>query len=311
MIGIVILNYNSWQETFNCIKSILNSKQNHNYKVYLIDNNSTDIISEELKKLILSNEHEIYFEISNKNGGYSAGNNIGIHRALEDNCDYVLISNNDIMFSDYVLDDLVSGFSLDENIGIVSPVLIRDNNKPYPIRMKTKTTYSKKIFHLTFLNIFLSKNKKEEYIINPPFVKKYYYVDSSSGAFFMMKRKAALAITPLDENTFLYEEELIIGERMRENKFKTLVLTNTNVKHIGGQSTKSVKAFSYTEFVKSEIYFCSKYLKVKKWKINLLFYFRLISYLKACVKNSSFRKYFKTFLIETKYVRKNIKGNYD
>ena len=38
MVGIVILNYNSWDDTRECIKSIQNAEQMLDYRIYLVDN---------------------------------------------------------------------------------------------------------------------------------------------------------------------------------------------------------------------------------------------------------------------------------
>lgn len=300
MIGVVILNYNNWDDTFQCINSLLMSKQLNEYRIYLIDNRSTIKITDNMRNLVDNNKDIINFVINDKNAGYAAGNNIGIKMALVDGCDYLLVSNNDILFNNAVLDELVDGFLIDPEIGITAPVLLDDNLKPRYISMLKETNYSVKVFHRTFIRLFLSKKKRETYRLDPPFLKQFYYVHAASGAFFMMSKECAKSITPFDENTFLYEEELIIGKCMEHLGYKTIVLPNIRVLHIGGKSTETVSVFSFTESVKSEIYYLIIYLKANKIQVNFLYMIRFFSYISRCLKYKDFRKNFVNFVKETR-----------
>ena len=96
MIGIVILNYETWDATLRCIKSIEKTENTESVRVYLIDNASSSDMPVALKQYI--NDHDVVYISSNENRGYAAGNNLGIRKALEDQCGYILISNNDIVY---------------------------------------------------------------------------------------------------------------------------------------------------------------------------------------------------------------------
>ena len=93
----------------------------------------------------------------------------------------------------------------------------------------------------------------------------------------MFSRKCALDVTPLDEKPFLYEEELILGISMEKAGWKTVYDPKSVVHHLHGNSTEKVKAFAYTCNICSEIYFCREYLKMKKWHILPLYWYRTIS----------------------------------
>lgn len=96
MIGIVILNYETWDATLKCIKSIEKTENTESVRVYLIDNASSSDMPVALKQYI--NDHDVVYISSKENRGYAAGNNLGIRKALEDQCGYILISNNDIVY---------------------------------------------------------------------------------------------------------------------------------------------------------------------------------------------------------------------
>lgn len=64
MIGIIIVNYNDWNNLKNCIRSI---EVDMHYRIYVVDNASkTDLFIKELKVA----DNVTYIQ-SNINGGYS------------------------------------------------------------------------------------------------------------------------------------------------------------------------------------------------------------------------------------------------
>lgn len=112
MIAIVILNWNGWQDTIECIKSIYRS-ENVEFSVVVVDNGSADdsvsritvCIKEMETRSFFVKEGEsltepihhgdiILYELS-ENYGFAKGNNIGIQLLSRQNIDYYWILNND------------------------------------------------------------------------------------------------------------------------------------------------------------------------------------------------------------------------
>ena len=103
----------------------------------------------------------------------------------------------------------------------------------------------------------------------------------------------------LVEKTFLYEEKFIIGIRMNMAEFETVYLPNSTVVHLHGQSSKHIKAFSFIEFVRSEIYYCKSYLGASTISIIPLYMIRFSSYVSRIFLNKDFLKTFPSFLRRT------------
>ena len=95
-VHIILLNYNGYEDTVECIKSICKINYN-NYKIILVDNNSSDGSQIELLKYLSQNE-KVHFIQSEKNLGFSGGNNIGIKQSTGEfiallNPDTILLNN--------------------------------------------------------------------------------------------------------------------------------------------------------------------------------------------------------------------------
>jgi GT2 family glycosyltransferase len=106
-------------------------------------------------------------------------------------------------------------------------------------------------------------------------------------------------ITPLDEHTFLYEEESIIGVRMEESELKSVYFPRASVIHKHGQSTGCVKAIPYICIVQSELYYCFNYLHNKKYQVLPLYIYRTLGYFLRMLKYDAYRKSAKYYLERT------------
>jgi GT2 family glycosyltransferase len=91
LVFVITLNWNSKQMTIDCIHSVLKSEY-RNFKVFVVDNGSTDGSVDSLRKEFGDN---ITILESDKNLGYVKGMNYGLENTILYNPDYFLIMNND------------------------------------------------------------------------------------------------------------------------------------------------------------------------------------------------------------------------
>ena len=258
MLGIVILNYNTWSLAVKCIESIKKTASNLPMKIYVVDNCSKE---RPLENDIAYIKNNSIFIKTDRNMGYSAGNNYGLSKAISDNCEYIMIVNTDVEFVDDSIQEMYSFLKKNKEIGIVAPQIYDINNTFSPIYMITKLTAIGKLknmllktpFRFLFANFEKEFIRKEE-IYTP------LKVFSVSGCCFMMSRKCATSIYPLDENTFLYEEEYILGVILERLNITAFVIPNTHVIHAHGKSTEKKPLSAYEAFIDSEQYYMREYL---------------------------------------------------
>lgn len=104
-IGIVISNYNGWQDTLICLES-LRKQTFRDFEIILLDDASTDDSVERLRGIP---DNNVVFLPQTQNRGFAAVNNIGIRRALEDGVQWVLLLNNDTACAPDMLENLLNG----------------------------------------------------------------------------------------------------------------------------------------------------------------------------------------------------------
>ncbi|MGN0482367.1 MAG: glycosyltransferase family 2 protein [Lachnospiraceae bacterium] len=292
MIGIIILNYETWDLSLRCMKSLLEQEGAEQDRIYLVDNASRTPMPEEVKNFV--QQHAITFIASDANRGYAAGNNLGVKQAMQDGCDALLISNNDIIYEPGSVQNMYQSLQEKEKIGIVGPKVINENGEAQPSRVSRKTGI-KEVFELyTVAKIFFRRQWKTYFCLDQP-VDKPAYVYHVSGCCFMISAECAKQVLPFDEATVLYDEELILGIHMEQAGFKTLYQPNSVVVHKHGATTERVKPFMYQCISESELYYCSKYLKCGKIPLWFLYQYRRLLYCVRRRKDKKLKEYWPSY----------------
>jgi len=102
-IGIVTITFNSTDVLQSFLECIW--RQTHqNLVLYVIDNNSADDTIGILEK---STDSRLVIIKNHQNEGVAKANNQGIIQALEDNCNQILIINNDVEFEKEMIEKLI------------------------------------------------------------------------------------------------------------------------------------------------------------------------------------------------------------
>lgn len=93
----VILHYMNSEITIECILSILKTQINYKYKIFVVDNGSNNNSENQLKEFFKDNEDVIIIK-SEKNLGFSKGNNLGIKFARKSyEFEFLCVLNNDTL----------------------------------------------------------------------------------------------------------------------------------------------------------------------------------------------------------------------
>lgn len=223
-VHIILLNYNGYEDTVECIKSICKINYN-NYKIILVDNNSSDGSQIELLKYLSQNE-KVHFIQSEKNLGFSGGNNIGIKWALNNGADYICLLNNDTVVEKDFLINLVTEMEKNSDIGVAAGKIMYFKEKDiiwsaggyinevkalgchYGINIKDNEQFNSKR-ELTFL----------------------------TGCLQLIRKSVFEEIGLYDDEYFLYMEDVDFCKRVIESGYKLSYIPTSKIYHKVSAST--------------------------------------------------------------------------
>jgi len=198
--SIISVNYNQSQATLEFLRSIKEHTVDNNIEIILVDNGSTQNHEEIFKKEYPT----LNYIRSDKNLGFAGGNNLGIQKAKGD---FLLFLNNDTEVTEGFLDTLINEFDQNPNIGILSPLIIYYENKE-------KIQYA----GFSSMNYITGRNKAIGNFETDIDQYKYnsHETGFSHGAAMMCRKKDILDIGLMEENYFLYYEELDWCEKFKK-----------------------------------------------------------------------------------------------
>lgn len=306
-IGIVILNYNNWEDTTNCINSILRYNT-YPIKIMVVDNGSTkeDCVgklhsyfsevfggdylrieeNQEVKTLPL-----LTFLVSKINDGYAKGNNKGLKYFIKDEgIDGIMILNNDILFVEDIIPRLVEKYDNIDNCGIISPVLYKKDFAGLDYNCARRAIMPRELIKKNFcyyIYNFLHKRINDtRYLLNDDILSDgaaNLAIDLPSGSCMLIEKTLFAEIGLFDSNTFLYYEEDILYKKIKKiNKQNYLDLESKCI-HLGASSTsKSPSLFLIKTDIDSASYYIKNYSD-SSWFTILFFNISKYFYLMSCI----------------------------
>lgn len=258
---ISIVSYNSLKFLKPCLDSIYNDPHSIKYDIVVVDNASSD----GSPKFIKNNYPLVILILNDKNIGFSAANNKAINRT---NSKYIMLINSDCQVYEGSIDNLIEFMEKNTDIGIVGPKIVNSDGsiqhscRRFPSIMNAG-------FHTILTGI----------APNNPFSRKYkladvnrdipFGVDWVSGSCMVIRREALKDTGGLDENYFMYVEDIDICYRMWQENWKVYYYPHCKIMHHIGGSSGNQQVRASIRMQKSVFYFFCKNYK-RSWKIILI-----------------------------------------
>ncbi|MBQ3722043.1 MAG: glycosyltransferase family 2 protein [Fibrobacter sp.] len=302
--AVVILNYNTFEDTVVCVDSIKKYTACSSYKVYVVDNASPDK-SGQLLASEYAQDYRVQVLISETNLGFSGGNNIGIRKALEEGFKYVYLLNSDIILQNDAFAYMQEAFASNKDVAIVGPSIYNPKGKYVQFARHgiTAESYltSKKLF-----KTFFPGQKNKSRFIDYPTDKDFIFNGMVSGCCFGMSSAFIRQNNCLDENLFMYYEEDILAYVLQNAKKSAMIANESRVIHNEGISTqkKGDGKMLFTRFYRwtSVIYVLLNYAKLNRFVCALLSLQNIGCWLVMSLYNKKYRESLRAFVAENKRV---------
>ena len=252
-VSCVILNYNDFTTTLNlleCIKDygILDF-------IVVVDNCSTD---DSWEKLIRYKNEKIHVIKSEKNGGYGAGNNVGLRYSSDVlKVDYSIIANPDVLFDEDCIRKFLDSFQEDSSVAVVSAKQSNSPNCAWKNCSSLQYILATSLFFEVWLKI---RSYSSSYFKGKIFVPVF----AVPGSLLMVDLKKMLQYGMYDEDFFLYYEEPVLAQKFADAGLKTIMRLDCSYVHNHHVSiSKTYRRWSqqHAVLLKSAELFLRKYKK--------------------------------------------------
>ena len=251
-LSIIIVNYNVKEFLQNLIYSIYKAGQKINYEIIIVDNASDDGSVEFLREKF----PDIKLIVNEKNLGFSKANNIGLSIAKGK---YILLLNPDTIVQEDTFEKMINFFEQTSDAGMAGcKILNPDGTLQLACRRSFPGPWTSFCKVTGLSNLFPGSRLFARYNLTYLDENQTYEVDAISGSFMMIKRETFEKVGKLDEQFFMYGEDLDWCYRVQKEGYKVYYVHDTQIIHYKGESTKR------SSIDETKIFYNAMHLFVKK-----------------------------------------------
>lgn len=272
-LSIIIVNYNVCHFLEQALASVRIALNGINGEIIVVDNNSVDRSVEMLKKRF----PEVILIANKKNVGFSKANNQGISVA---HGKYILLLNPDTLVAEDTFRKCINFMDTHPDAGGLGIKMLDGKGHFLPESKRglpSPWVAFYKIFGLA--NLFPRSRKFGRYHLHFLDKDEIHPVDILSGAYMFLRKSTLDKIGFLDEDYFMYGEDIDLSYRIIKAGFKNYYYPETCIIHYKGESTKKTSINYVFIFYKAMVIFAKKHFSQKNawlfsFLINIAIYIR-------------------------------------
>jgi len=273
LISIVIVNYNVAYFLEQCLLSVQKASKNISVEVFVVDNNSVDesvqMVAEKFPWVkLIANKHNL---------GFSKANNQAIRQSTGK---FVLLLNPDTVLAENTLDVCANFMHNNPKAGGLGVKMLDGKGRFLPESKRGLPT-PKVAFHKIFgLSKLFPKSKRfSKYHLGHLSNEETHSIEVLSGAFMFMRKSVLDIVGLLDEDFFMYGEDIDLSYRIILGGYENYYLPTSQIIHYKGESTKKGSLNYVFIFYRAMVLFYKKHFSAQnaRWfefLINIAIYLR-------------------------------------
>ncbi len=257
-ISVIIVNYNTFALTCNCIHSVI-ANTKCNYEIVLVDNASSECDA----RLFLKHFPDIKLIQSKTNLGFAKGNNLGIQYA---HAEYILLLNSDTVLLNNAIDLSVERIKKDSGIGALSCQLVSADGS-LQAASNEFSSISKNIFRALRLQKIVPGVRFKKLDLQVEHQTEWIW-----GTFFLFPISILQHFKGgrLSDDFFMYGEDQQWCYKLRRLGYTILYYPEAKIKHFIGASSSDKEHDRFLKyFLPNEF----RMYSIERGKVYAFFYF--------------------------------------
>jgi len=272
-ISVIIISYNVREFLYQCLLSVYRATRDIEAEIFVVDNASVD----GSVQMVKNHFPEVILNANKQNIGFAAANNQAIEHSQGE---YIVLLNPDTIVQEDTFTRLLSFMDQTPEAGACTcKILNPDGSFSVDSRHSIPSPLTA-LWKLLGLNRIFPKSKIfGRYNLTYLDPDETYSVDAISGSFMLIRKKVVEMLGGLDEDYFMYCEDIDYCYRITQDNWKIYYVPETNIIHYKGESTKKnnidyVINFNRSLYIFYKKHFHSNYLSFFRWVILLGVFFR-------------------------------------
>lgn len=255
ILSVVILNYNVEHFLEICLDSVLAASRNLDVEIWVVDNHSSDGSLSMVRRKF----PQVQLLANEENLGFSKGNNLAIARSKGK---YVLLLNPDTIVPEDGFEKCLAYMEDHPEVGGLGCRMIDGSGQFLPESKRglpTPWVSFCKAFGLA--RLFPKSPRFGKYHLSYLPENETHEVDVLSGAFMWMRKEVLEKTGYLDEDFFMYGEDVDLSYRIQKAGFRNVYFPDCTILHFKGESTKRGSISFVQHFYKAMLLFSQKHFK--------------------------------------------------
>lgn len=269
-LAIVIVNYNVADLLRRCLHTILASEGDFTYRVVVVDNHSQDA-----SVAMLQQEFPTLPLIANPdNRGYAEANNQGLRLAGVESANpprYCLLLNPDTELLPRTLADALAYMDAQPQVGVMGPKLLLPNGELDVACRRSFPTPAVSFYRMLGLSRLFPRSRRfGRYNLTYLDMNTLHPVDSVVGAFMLLRTEAIQQVGLLDEQFWMYGEDLDWAKRIKDRGWAIMYNPQVVAYHVKRASSRQSRRAAL-EFYRAMLIFYYKHYRAQTaWPLHLL-----------------------------------------
>lgn len=256
-ISIIIVNYNVKYFLEQALHSVRKAIKGLEAEVFVVDNNSVDGSCEMLKRTF----PEVVLIENKNNPGFSKANNQAIRLAKGE---YILLLNPDTVVEEDCFLKICKFMDETPDAGALGVKMIDGKGRYLPESKRGLPSPQVAFYKMFGLGKLFPKSKKfGRYYLGHLSKDETNEVEVLAGAFMLLRKTILDKIGLLDEDYFMYGEDIDLSYRITKSGYKNYYFPNTTIIHYKGESTKKATVNYVFVFYRAMIIFAQKHYSQK------------------------------------------------
>lgn len=251
-LSVIIVTWNGRAFVAECLQSLTRDTNAFDIEIIVVDNASTDGTPE----MIAQDFPNVHLVKNSDNLGFAKANNIGIALASRD---YVFLVNSDVNVLPGCLEALSSYLDQHPDVGLVGPQMLDRDLHVRRSCMRFPTLWNVFCRSVAMDRFWLFSRLFGGMLMADFAHDTLREVDVLNGWFWATRREALDQVHLLDEQFFMYGEDVDWCYRFHQAGWRVIFLPEARAIHYGGASSSNAPTRFYIERQKANLQFWRKY----------------------------------------------------